>query len=970
MAVFPDRIVLKSSNDAQADVISAISADGADSIVPGELVISRGDGIANIYTLDQNGDVVSASVPRLDGLLDVNLSDPIPDNSVLVYDSAAGFWQAESAPAFDISGNDLRDLADVAVDVDPPQGDILFWDKENQQWDSALFQPHQLNGVTFTDPSQTFPEDGQVLRYNTSPDPNLGDVFGWQVTYPRYDDIFGRPESLSDLNGDLNLGDLNDVDLTSNPPEVGDLIAWTGSAWSTVPAPPVDLSGGTLGELGDVDETLIDSNAVPVYNSSTTQYEVKPLEYNIINNRPTALSDLGNDLSVSDFPNDAGYITSTGGLTLDNLADVELSGIQEGQMLIYRSGDWVNEFGPPANISNSSIGELSDVTYTQPGTEAGVLTVTNLGTFNIDPPALGSGYKQELTSNVTFGLGIRSIRENDGTGSGLFADRTRGITLRSDVNLVRLTGRPDATTARPELRFETGDSGAATPTGEYIGFKMPSTINESVTYILPEADGDAGDILATGGDGTLTWTAPAQSAELGDLSDVDLTSIPPTDGQGIIYNAAGDNWIPGQVSDVDLATSSIGELFDVDLTTPPTDGQVLAYNNSTNKWEAADGGTGGGTGGSVTSWSVTANGTSDYIFAGDGFAGTETDPTLYVMRGQTYEITNSMGAHPFQIQSTAGIGGTAYDDGITNNAVSNGTLIWEVRLDAPAELYYQCTAHASMGGTIQVLENGGGGAVNLEDLDNVGGAAQDGDILIYDGGTQTWAPDSYNLVHGGFFGNGAVDLTYGTGRILSAFVFSGGATSPSNNPYVDDGSQAWDDNFNSGTQNLASTNDIWIYESPANGQRLTYPGPFEIAAFSTDWKWFLASNMGCWNGDQATFQVNFNDDNDVTIAGLAAYDRGSYKNGLRYYDGTAWVNAAASGDFPAVQGYIQFEADQFRWKSSRSGDGINPFTVFADMTQVTKIVFTNIILESNYDGGCSASAYINLVDSIPSEHMP
>lgn len=120
--------------------------------------------------------------------------------------------------------------------------------------------------------------------------------------------------------------------------------------------------------------------------------------------------------------------------------------------------------------------------------------------------------------------------------------------------------------------------------------------------------------------------------------------------------------------------------------------------------------------GAVTSWSVTANGTSDYIFAGDGFAGTETDPILYVVRGQTYEITNSMGAHPFQVQSTAGAGGTAYSDGITNNAVSNGTLTWEVRLDAPAKLYYQCTAHGNMGGTIQVLENVDPSASNLRSL--------------------------------------------------------------------------------------------------------------------------------------------------------------------------------------------------------------------------------------------------------------
>ena len=105
----------------------------------------------------------------------------------------------------------------------------------------------------------------------------------------------------------------------------------------------------------------------------------------------------------------------------------------------------------------------------------------------------------------------------------------------------------------------------------------------------------------------------------------------------------------------------------------------------------------------ILEWTLTASGIDHYIFAGPGFAGTETDPTIYVMRGHTYKFTNNMNAHPFQIQSTQGLSGTAYGDGITNNAVSNGTLTWEVRMDAPATLYYQCTAHVNMNGTINVL---------------------------------------------------------------------------------------------------------------------------------------------------------------------------------------------------------------------------------------------------------------------------
>lgn len=129
----------------------------------------------------------------------------------------------------------------------------------------------------------------------------------------------------------------------------------------------------------------------------------------------------------------------------------------------------------------------------------------------------------------------------------------------------------------------------------------------------------------------------------------------------------------------------------------------------------------------ILEWTLTASGTDHYIFSGAGFAGTETDPTIYVIRGQTYKFTNNMNAHPFRIQSTQGTSGTVYGDGITNNAVSNGTLTWEVRMDAPATLYYQCTAHANMNGTIRVLDEGGGGggggSTGVTSVDVVGGTA-------------------------------------------------------------------------------------------------------------------------------------------------------------------------------------------------------------------------------------------------------
>ena len=111
--------------------------------------------------------------------------------------------------------------------------------------------------------------------------------------------------------------------------------------------------------------------------------------------------------------------------------------------------------------------------------------------------------------------------------------------------------------------------------------------------------------------------------------------------------------------------------------------------------------------GALASWNLGADGSNHYTFDGPGLTGAENDPTIYLQRGKRYNFVNSMGAHPFRIQSDPnGSTGTAYNDGITNNDVSNGTLEWDVQFDAPNVLYYQCTSHANMGGKIYIGNSG------------------------------------------------------------------------------------------------------------------------------------------------------------------------------------------------------------------------------------------------------------------------
>lgn len=109
----------------------------------------------------------------------------------------------------------------------------------------------------------------------------------------------------------------------------------------------------------------------------------------------------------------------------------------------------------------------------------------------------------------------------------------------------------------------------------------------------------------------------------------------------------------------------------------------------------------------TSEWNLGANGNNHYTFTGPGFSGGENDPLITLVRGQQYKFTNTMNLHPFRVQSTPnGSVGTQYNAGITNNDVSNGTLIWNIQFDAPNTLYYQCTSHTAMGGPFYIVDNG------------------------------------------------------------------------------------------------------------------------------------------------------------------------------------------------------------------------------------------------------------------------
>lgn len=114
-------------------------------------------------------------------------------------------------------------------------------------------------------------------------------------------------------------------------------------------------------------------------------------------------------------------------------------------------------------------------------------------------------------------------------------------------------------------------------------------------------------------------------------------------------------------------------------------------------------------------FTVTNSGSGAYVFSGAGTS-SDSNPDLYLVRGETYTFSVNASGHPFYINTASGTGtGNAYSDGTSNNGVEVGTIELTVQQDAPETLYYNCQYHSSMAGTIYVVKPSTTTGASLDD---------------------------------------------------------------------------------------------------------------------------------------------------------------------------------------------------------------------------------------------------------------
>ena len=110
--------------------------------------------------------------------------------------------------------------------------------------------------------------------------------------------------------------------------------------------------------------------------------------------------------------------------------------------------------------------------------------------------------------------------------------------------------------------------------------------------------------------------------------------------------------------------------------------------------------------GLCSAFHVSVSGSDDVSFAFviDGAA----NPSLNLSRGSNYTFTVDAAGHPFWIMRAPGafnLSSTFLDDSLTSYGMQRGEFTFSVPDSAPDTLYYVCSHHAGMAGTI-FISNG------------------------------------------------------------------------------------------------------------------------------------------------------------------------------------------------------------------------------------------------------------------------
>lgn len=211
---------------------------------------------------------------------------------------------------------------------------------------------------------------------------------------------------------------------------------------------------------------------------------------------------------------------------LNDLLDVVLSTLSDGEYLRYNGSEWVNsaiQSGDLPTLDHGSLSGLGDDDHSQ--------YISTSPTTDSRNTITGNAIGTDLL-NLTLGGGIGTadtyfIRGRTSGGSEMF--NFIYSPTSTPAMMFRIDGNIHIQDAKSLRLFEDDTNGT-----NYIGLKAPNSVTGNTTFTLPDGDGNPDQVLKTDGSGTLSWTdLPESIEELNDLIDVDADA--PSDGDVLTY---------------------------------------------------------------------------------------------------------------------------------------------------------------------------------------------------------------------------------------------------------------------------------------------------------------------------------------------------------------------------------------------------------------------------------------------------
>ena len=319
------------------------------------------------------------------------------------------------------------------------------------------------------------------------------------------------------------------------------------------------------------------------------------------------------------------------------------------------------------DLGTVSIEDLSDVTLTSLATNE-LLAYNGTAWVNIDSPTLGGLTLESTDAGSAAGPSINLYRNSaspanaDYIGEIDFQGESSTGTVRSYAQLKAKIADPTNSTEDGTLEVWIRNNGSNNVTARFnengmlltdgMTLKFEGATNDSFETTLTVADPTA-DRTVTLPDAT--GTVILSSSSIGDLSDVDITTSAPTNGQALVWNASNNEFEPGTVASSTNYFQTIAVSGQSDIV-PDSTTDTLNFAAGANITLTTDASTDtvtiAATGGAANAFSTLAvSGQSDVV------ADAETD-TLTLSAGTGMTITTDASTDTITFASSGGSAGS------------------------------------------------------------------------------------------------------------------------------------------------------------------------------------------------------------------------------------------------------------------------------------------------------------------------